>query len=227
MAVEYNSSAEYHTNKLREAELAKTVARRRGGAAALRAQNAGAATPGEDGEAASSPQNEGELEPPPRQSQQPTVPPSEDDRAVSPASSTSSDSEPPLAQRASKANGSNHASSVTPAPTSSGPVATQASPQVSPSAPATVSVSVPPTGATPTDPPKWLWAATQSMRSKYPDDTFILKRINGTEWRIKCSDCPGKVDCHYSVIVNVHLPFNSCSCILPDLARRFRTTKSI
>jgi hypothetical protein len=88
--------------------------------------------------------------------------------------------------------------SVTPAPTSSGPVVTQASPQVSPSAPATVSVSVPPTRVTPTDPPMWLWLATRWMKSKYPDDTFFLKRIDGNEWRIKCSDCPGKVDFHYS-----------------------------
>jgi len=189
MAVEYNSSAEYHTNKIREAELARTMARRKGGAAALRAQNAGATTPGDDGEPASSPQNERGSEPPP---QEPTIPPSEDDRAASPASSTSSDSEPPLAQRVSKVNGSNRANSVTPAP-ASGPVATQTSPPASQSAPSTVGASAPTTGATPTDPPKWLWTATQSMRSKYPDDLFVLKRINGTEWRIKCSDCPGKL----------------------------------
>jgi len=193
MVVEYNSSAEFHMNKIREAELARTVARRRGGAAALRAQNAGAATPGDDGEAPSSPQNEGESEPPPRQSQQPTVLPSEDDRAASPASSTSSDSEPPLAQRVTKANGSNHASSVPPAPTSSSHTGTQASPPTSQSAPLTVGASVPSTALTPADPPKWLWSATQSMRSKYPNDLFVLKRINGTDWRIKCSDCPGKL----------------------------------
>ena len=195
MAVEYNSSAEYHSNKIREAELARTVARRRGGAAALRAQNAGAATPGDDGEAASSPQNERESEPPQEQPQQPAVPPSEDDRAASPASSTSSDSEPPLAQRVSKVNGSNHAGSVPPAPasSSSAPAATQASPPTNHSVPPTVGTSAPPATAIPTDPPKWLWSTTQSMRSKYPDDLFILKRINGTDWRIKCSDCPGKV----------------------------------
>jgi len=192
MLVEYNSSAEFHTNKIREAELARTMARKKGGAAALRAQNAGTATPGDDGEPPSSPPHEGGSEPLPRQSLQPTVAPSEDDRAASPASSTSSDSEPPLAQRVSKVNGTNRVSSVTPAPSSSGP-ATQASPPTSHPVPPSVSVTAPPAGVTPTDPPKWLWTATQSMRSKYPDDLFILKRINGTEWRIKCSDCPGKL----------------------------------
>lgn len=191
MAVEYNSSAEYHTNKIREAELARTVARKKGGAAALRAQNTGA-TPGDDGEPASSPQNDRGSEPPQQQSQHPAVPPSEDDRAASPTSSTSSDSEPPLAQRVSKVNGSTHAGSVPPVPPP-GPTATQMSPPTSQSVPPTVGAAAPPTGVVPTDPPKWLWAATQSMRSKYPDDLFILKRINGTEWRIKCSDCPGKV----------------------------------
>src|ERR1700759_1793629 len=104
MAVEYNSSAEYHLNKLKDADLAKTMARKKGGAAALRAQNASGAAAGDDTEAANSPANENGPEALPRQSHPQAVP--ENDRAASPGSSTSSDSESPLAQKVSKVNGS-------------------------------------------------------------------------------------------------------------------------
>jgi hypothetical protein len=52
MPVEYNTSTEYHANKIREAELARKVAKKTGGAAAPHAQNA-VATPGDDREPAS------------------------------------------------------------------------------------------------------------------------------------------------------------------------------
>lgn len=187
MVVEYNSTAEFHLNKIREAELARTMARRKGGAAALRAQNISASTPGAD-EAeppSSPPPPESVPETPARQ----VLP--EIKRAVSPASSTSSDSEPPLAQRITRMNGSNHASSVPPASTSSAPPVSHQPPPVSHPAPPSSGAPASPAVA-----PQWLYNATQAMRAKYPDDLFILKRINGTEWRIKCSDCPGKVrDC--------------------------------
>lgn len=186
MAVEYNSSAEFHLNKIKEADLAKTMARKKGGAAALRAQNASSTAAGDDIEAASSPANENGLEAPPRQPHPRPVP-----EAASPGSSTSSDSESPLAQKVSKVNGSS-AASAPPIPTP-GPATTQPSQPVSQSVPSNSGASAPPAAPVPPEPPRWLWNATQSMRTKYPDDIFVLKRINGTEWRIKCSDCPGKV----------------------------------
>lgn len=193
MAVEYNCSPEYHLNKIKEADLVKTVARKKGGAAALRAQNASGTAAGDDTEAASSPANENGLEALPRQSHPRAVP--DDDRAASPGSSTSSDSESPLAQKVSKANGSNHAASVPPVPpTPSGPAVAQTSQPASQSVPPSSGAPAPPAAAAaPPEPPKWLWNATQVMRTRYPDDIFLLKRINGSEWRIKCSDCPGKL----------------------------------
>lgn len=180
MVVEWNPSAEFHLNKIRDAELARSMARKKGGAAALRAATANASTPGpgDDAEHPSSPHPVDASKG------------GEDDRAASPASDDSSDSEPPLAQRISKVNGSNHASSVPPPP-----VSTSSAP---PAASDSTSRSVPPPSASsstpaPVEPPRWLWDATQAMRAKYPDDLFIIKRINGSEWRIKCQDCPGKV----------------------------------
>ena len=46
--------------------------------------------------------------------------------------------------------------------------------------------------------PDWLKLAVQEMQTKYPDDLFevILRRMNhmpNPEWRIRCTDCPGKV----------------------------------
>ncbi|KAJ6463898.1 hypothetical protein C8R45DRAFT_1024536 [Mycena sanguinolenta] len=96
--VEYNSDLEYHANLKREAELAKTVARRRGGAAALRALNgAVSATPADTPEP-QTPRDSGEG--PSRQS--PT-------RGPSPVSSDNS--EPPLAAKG-KINGTHHVNST-------------------------------------------------------------------------------------------------------------------
>jgi SWI/SNF-related matrix-associated actin-dependent regulator of chromatin subfamily B protein 1 len=171
MAVEYNSSSEYHLNKIKEAELA----RRKGGAAALHAQNASTAAAGDDTETGSSPPNENNAEPLPRPAQPPAVPASGADTATSPGSSTSSDSESPLAQKVSKVNGSNHATSAPPAPPAlSGPATTQPSQPVSQSVPPSTTASAPPAAAASPDPPKWLWNATQAMRTKYPDDIFVL-----------------------------------------------------
>lgn len=195
MVVEYNSSAEFHLSKIRDAELARSASRRRGGAAAHRAQTTNASTPGpgEDAEAPSSPPAAAGA---PEASPRPPEKPIEEDRPASPASSTSSDSEPPLAQRVTRVNGSS--SVPPPAPMSSGSGSATAAPSQPPassqSVPPSVGASAPTSGTAPsTDPPSWLWDATVAMRSKYPDDLFVLKRINGVDWRIKCSDCPGKV----------------------------------
>ncbi|KAF7366705.1 hypothetical protein MSAN_00928600 [Mycena sanguinolenta] len=96
--VEYNSDLEYHANLKREAELAKTVARRKGGAAALRALNGTVSATPADTPEPQTPRDSGEG--PSRQS--PT-------RELSPVSS--SPSEPPLAAKV-KINGIHHANST-------------------------------------------------------------------------------------------------------------------
>jgi SWI/SNF-related matrix-associated actin-dependent regulator of chromatin subfamily B protein 1 len=99
--VEYTCDADYHLSK-REAESGKPISnRKKGGAAVLRAQNSNAATPGE---ASPHPRGEGSSE----NSKAVVTSHLEDERAASPASSTSSDSEPPLAMKV-KLNGTNHA----------------------------------------------------------------------------------------------------------------------
>lgn len=40
--------------------------------------------------------------------------------------------------------------------------------------------------------PSWLVTSMRSLMVTYPDDKFILRRVNDN-WRIKCHDCPGKV----------------------------------
>lgn len=175
MVVEWNPSAEFHLNKIREAELVKTMARKKGGAAALRAATANASTPGQ-GDDVDHPSSPHAVDTPRG---------GEDDRAASPASDDSSDSEPPLAQRISRVNGSNHASSVPPPPLSTG--------SAPPTASDSTGQSVPPSMPVVLEPPIWLCDATQAMRAKYPDDLFVIKRTNGSEWRIKCQDCSLKV----------------------------------
>ena len=188
MAVEYNSTAEFHLNKIREAEMARTMARKKGGAAALRAQNLSASTPGPDeAEAPSSPRPSEVPETPARNTA------TDKKRAVSPASTSSSDSEPPLAQTVPRMNGSSRATPVPPVSSSSRPPSThQLAAPVSQSAPPPSSGA----SASPATAPPWLMQAVAAMRAKYPDDLFVLKRVNGTEWRIKCTDCPGKVSIH-------------------------------
>ena len=48
------------------------------------------------------------------------------------------------------------------------------------------------------DQPAWLQAAMRELNEKYPDDKLeaVLRRGPNPaqpEWRIKCTDCPGKV----------------------------------
>ena len=109
-------------NAKRDAENTKTAAKKKGGAAALRAQsNTVPTTPVEetvDPNPSSRSKTEVWVEVPTRSSL--TSIPSEDDRAISPISTASSASEPPLAQRA-KVNGTSLSHSAPPAPVSSEP----------------------------------------------------------------------------------------------------------
>ncbi|KDQ50935.1 hypothetical protein JAAARDRAFT_199488 [Jaapia argillacea MUCL 33604] len=212
--VEYNSEADYHLNLKREAENAKTVAKKKGGAAALRAalerdqQSPAPASGIPDGIADSS-------EPPtPRRPNSkvdvwadiptPSRPASSTNDAikaepVSPISSgSSSSSEPPLAQRISKPNGANHSHISTPG-ASSHADKTESSPRHSRNGsnhPPLPLSSNNPSQSSLMEPP-WLSAALDSMRGKYPDDNFEMVLRNGNtpspEWRIKCIDCPGKL----------------------------------
>ncbi|KAJ7337371.1 hypothetical protein DFH08DRAFT_705548 [Mycena albidolilacea] len=137
--VEYNSDLEYHAALKRDAELARTVARRRGGAAALRAQNGTVpATPVES--EPQTPRDSGEG--PSRQS--PT-------REPSPVSDASSVSEPPLAQKV-KINGTSHANPTPPQPSPPKPEpAPVAAVPVNPPPPA--NLAAPPAIAPPPIPP--------------------------------------------------------------------------
>jgi len=125
--VKYNRNPEFHTSIKHETELAKTIAKKKGGAAALRGQSTTLpATPADGTSEPPTPtRSKGDVEAASRNSQPPTVPPSEDERAVSPVSTASSASEPPLAQRVLKLNGTNHAPSAPPAPRSTGRGSTQ------------------------------------------------------------------------------------------------------
>ncbi|KAJ6591033.1 SNF5-domain-containing protein [Mycena vulgaris] len=211
--VEYNSDLEYHAGLKREAEIAKTLAKRRGGAAALRAQSGTVpATPADTSEP-QTPRDSGEG--PSRQSPA---------RDLSPVSDTSSASEPPLAQKV-KINGTNHARSpapppppppepvnlppplaspLPPPPPPSGPVSFVAPPPTPPAVPSPVQPSAstsgpsaPISGSGPA-PPQWLSNAMHAMQAKWKNDKFevILRKVNSAsspEWRIKCLDCPGKL----------------------------------
>jgi SWI/SNF-related matrix-associated actin-dependent regulator of chromatin subfamily B protein 1 len=98
----------------RETELVKTVVKKRGGAAALRGQGSTNLTPGDASTECHTPRGRGDgwMDVSARSSPPLMAP---DDRAMSPISTASSSSEPPLAQKFQKVNGSNNDNS-TPAP---------------------------------------------------------------------------------------------------------------
>jgi len=106
--VEYNADADYHSNlKQREAEAKMPASKKKGAAAALRAQST-AATPMADVSEPQTPaRSNGDVEASSRQSPTPAATLNDDDRAISPVSTASSASEPPLAQRV-KLNGTSH-----------------------------------------------------------------------------------------------------------------------
>ena len=103
--VQYNPDLQYHMN-LRNEELGKTTAKKRGRAANSVAAD-GAETPSRQ-------KSELWIEAPTRPPNSAIIPPSEDDRPVSPVSTASSISEAPLAQQSLKTNGANQSTSAVP-----------------------------------------------------------------------------------------------------------------
>jgi SWI/SNF-related matrix-associated actin-dependent regulator of chromatin subfamily B protein 1 len=126
----------------------------------------------------------------------PTEPstPAPPDRVPSPATSDSSGEEAPLAQRV-KANGAGTRSSdrtKEPSP----PPAAEAEPPTTSQPVVNGIPAPPPTPKAVPVPPPWLVAAKQEMLLKYPNDRFdyCQRRVgNAMEWRLRCTDCPGKV----------------------------------
>ncbi|KAJ6588347.1 hypothetical protein B0H19DRAFT_921992 [Mycena capillaripes] len=190
--VEYNSDLEYHAGLKRDAEFAKTMAKRKGGAAALRAQSGTVPATPVDTSEPQTPRDNGEG--PSHQSPA---------RELSPVSDASSASDPPV-----KINGINGAHSAPPQPPppkvveQTAVVHADPPPPVNlPAPPATVPTSIPPPAFVPppaSSPPQWLSNAMQAMQAKWSNDKFevILRKVNSAatpEWRIKCLDCPGKL----------------------------------
>lgn len=182
--VEYTSDPDFHNGLRREVELSKSVSKKKGRGllSTAAAEASEPQTPSRsncDAENASRPQ-----------SPLPSIP-LDDDRAISPVSTASSSSEPPLSQKV-KVNGSSHAKTSA-APATPIPLA-QGSPSLKEAQPA----GTPPSSPAKTWPPHWLTNALQAMRAKYPKDRFELTTKKGTtsgnpEWRVKCLDCPGKL----------------------------------
>ncbi|KAF8062306.1 hypothetical protein FPV67DRAFT_266178 [Lyophyllum atratum] len=209
--VEYNPDPDFHSGLKREADVAKITAsvKKKGGAAALRAQSSTLPpTPAETSEPQTPSRSNGDLDVSARQSPVPMM--ADDDRAVSPVSTASSASEPPLAQRM-KLNGNSHRRVSTPPPASAtsttAPTSASMKGEFSPSKSTPVTkdskgadVTTSPTSpARPlAAPPQWLSSSKAAMVARYPNDKFdiILRKVNASsspEWRIKCLDCPGKL----------------------------------
>ncbi|KAG9226723.1 hypothetical protein CCMSSC00406_0008423 [Pleurotus cornucopiae] len=193
--VEYNTSLDFHQGVKKEAETAKTGVKKKGGAAALRAQST--TLPNTPSELPSEPPTPARND---KADVDVSLPPTEEqDRPMSPVSTASSASEPPLSQRV-RANGTiPHVSPPAPAPSTrhaSPAPPTRPNPSVVPvvEIPTTSSSSSP----SKTYAPNWLTAAMQAMQAKYTNDKFevILRKVTASttpEWRIKCLDCPGKL----------------------------------
>ncbi|KAF9045338.1 hypothetical protein BJ165DRAFT_1476798 [Panaeolus papilionaceus] len=69
-------------------------------------------------------------------------------------------------------------------------------------------LSVPPPIVKRTHTPSWLANAMETYRVKYPYDRFevilrTIKRSSPPEWRLRCSDCPGKVAIFYLIVVSM------------------------
>ncbi|KAJ3993385.1 hypothetical protein F5050DRAFT_723799 [Lentinula boryana] len=196
----YSTDAEYHIS----------LTKKKGSAATLRAQDSSVSTPMDDLSAPPTPARDRKKErseAPSRQS-----PPAsrralrEDDRAVSPISSSSSASEPPLSQRVKLTNGTAGSPRVSPSPsrvsksTDAGESRNSKDPitknEPEPSTPPRTNVQSPPTSPTKAWPPSWLTTTMHSTQTKYPNDKFdvVWRKVGeGSEWRIKCVDCPGKL----------------------------------
>ncbi|KAJ3973086.1 hypothetical protein EV361DRAFT_796903 [Lentinula raphanica] len=196
----YNTDAEYHIN----------LTKKKGSAATLRAQDSSVSTPADDISAPPTPARDRKKERSEAPSRQ-SPPPSrralrEEDRVASPISSSSSASEPPLSQRVKLTNGITASPRGSPTPsrinktTDSGESkntkdsSTKNEPE--PSTPPRTNVQSPPTSPTKTWPPTWLTTTMHTTQTKYPNDRFdvVWRKVGeGSEWRIKCVDCPGKL----------------------------------
>ncbi|OBZ66973.1 hypothetical protein A0H81_13301 [Grifola frondosa] len=205
--VVYNSSAEYHLGLIKDAENAKVAAKRKRPQSAVADEPTPSAAPTVDGDMeAETPgpvKAEVWVEVPPTPAT-PALPvqPDAAERAISPVSTASSASEPPLAQRMLKTNGASHSKSAPPAASLESPhvapAQTAASPPRASPRPAAPS-SVPPNiQVLPLTVPQWLQEAMVAMQVRYPDDHLEVTSRKGAssgtpEWRIKCVDCPGKL----------------------------------
>lgn len=127
--MEYNADPDHHLNlKQREAEAKMPASKKKSAAAALRAQSTVATPMADVSEPQTPARSNGDVEASSRQSPTPAATLNDDDRAISPVSTASSASEPPLAQRV-KLNGTSHskplatppAAVVTPVPAPSTP----------------------------------------------------------------------------------------------------------
>ncbi|KAF9444193.1 SNF5-domain-containing protein [Macrolepiota fuliginosa MF-IS2] len=194
--VEYNADAEYHMRK--DGDSRSTGKKNRGNA--LRAQSAAATATPLDISEPPTPAKNGDIDAVSRRSPSPLK--DEDDRAISPVSTASSASEPPLAQKV-KLNGAAHKSGTPRAsagvketkglmkpitPKADTPLMKEekkpatpkakiengqdASPPASVHAPSSTSEAAPITNVVPQQVPTWLTGALVTMRSKYPDDKF-------------------------------------------------------
>jgi len=199
--VEYNPDPEFHMRKDSES---KTPAKKK--AAALRAQSAAAAATPVDVSAPPTPAKNVDVDAASRRSPSPMR--DEDDRAISPVSTASSASEPPLAQKV-KLNGVTHNKPGTPKVSAKGSGkpntprekadapsvkddkklvtpkvkaenGREGSPPASANAPNSSS-DASMANVVPQQVPSWLTGALQGMRGKYPDDRFeaILRRTTG------------------------------------------------
>ena len=181
--VTYNPDPDFHSGvKHKETEGTKTPAKRKGAAAALRAQSAAAsaATPADISEPQTpSRSNGGDIgEPSSRKSPTPPInSKDEDDRAMSPVSTASSASEAPLAHRV-KMNG-NHSTKrpATPVPAPVTPVKQPEPPTSNPAAPPPSGVATAPS-AQPGSPSKTWVSFFFSTNIYFIDITKILHSLS-------------------------------------------------
>lgn len=196
--VVYNSALEHHMNLKNAEEQAKVAASRKKRPQANHAEALSKA-PTVEPETPARQKTEILSDAPPVSSSKSLVP--DEDRAMSPVSTTSSASEPPLAQKV-KTNGIHHSQKSAPhaavsEETEEKPKSEHRTRQTPPPPQKSTTASAPSTRASPSV-PQWLTDAMSEMQAKYPDDRFevILRRVAASpspEWRIKCLDCPGKL----------------------------------
>ncbi|KAI0058365.1 SNF5-domain-containing protein, partial [Artomyces pyxidatus] len=208
LPVVYNSDPEFHLNLKLESERSRAYAKKKGGAALLRA----AQTPAVDQEA-TTPVPFVEPETPTRSKAEVWVgvpgrtpergrPHADDERAVSPVSSGSSSASEPIMAQKMKMNGVHHTKSESDLQAPHAP--SEPNPGSAGSPPNAGSSSAPPQADAPASsqpaqdlPPEWLTEATAAARLEYPNDRFEVISRNGPtgerEWRMRCLDCPGKL----------------------------------